>query len=63
MTSWSLAFLIIAILAALLGFAGDTGMAASLGRILFVIFLLLFAAVLLCNRKSPRNNNSTKGKL
>ena len=57
MTSWSLAFLIVAVLAALLGFAGITGTIASLARILFAIFLLLVGVSVIRNRRKVKNHN------
>lgn len=44
MLRWSLGFFIIAILAALLGFGGIASSAAGIAKILFFIFLVLFAA-------------------
>jgi len=42
MLSWPLAFLIIALLAALLGFTGFAGPAAWIAKGLFALFLVLF---------------------
>lgn len=41
MLSWSLTFLVLALVAALLGFGTLAGTAASIAQILFVIFLVL----------------------
>src|SRR5215471_12937247 len=50
MLSWTLAFLVIALLAGLLGFAGIAGAAAGIAKILFVIFLVLFLISLVTSR-------------
>lgn len=42
MLSWPLSFLIIAIIAALLGFTGIAGAAIELAKIVFFVALLLF---------------------
>ena len=42
MLSWTLTFLIFALIAALLGFTGLAGAAVGIARILFVIFLVMF---------------------
>jgi uncharacterized membrane protein YtjA (UPF0391 family) len=41
MLSWTIAFLILAIVAGLLGFGGVAGTAASIAQVLFVVFLVL----------------------
>jgi uncharacterized membrane protein YtjA (UPF0391 family) len=41
MLSWSLTFLILAIIAAVLGFGGLAGAAASIAKVLFFVFLVL----------------------
>jgi len=51
MLNWSLSFLIIALLAALLGFAWIAGAAAGSAKILFVIFLILFFVSLVFSKK------------
>jgi len=43
MLSWALTFLIIALIAGVLGFGVVAGTAASIAKILFVVFLVLFA--------------------
>lgn len=53
MLSWPLAFLIIVILAALLGFSGIAGPAAWTAKLLFSLFLLLFLASIMVRRKRP----------
>jgi uncharacterized membrane protein YtjA (UPF0391 family) len=52
MLSWSITFLIIALIAALLGFSGLAGMAAGFAKVLFAIFLVLFVVSLLFGRKA-----------
>ena len=51
MLSWPLAFLIIALLAALLGFSGIAGMAALMAKAFFALFLVLFLASVTFSRK------------
>ena len=47
MLRWSVTFFIIAIIAAVFGFGGIAAGAASIAKILFFIFLTLFAVTLL----------------
>ena len=47
MLRWTLAFLIFALVAAMLGFGGISTAAAGIAQILFFVFLLLFAASLI----------------
>lgn len=47
MLNWSVSFLIIAIVAAILGFGGIAATAVEMARILFVVFLVLFLVSLL----------------
>ncbi|NQD93472.1 DUF1328 domain-containing protein [Pseudomonas sp. CrR25] len=42
MLSWAITFLIIAIVAAVLGFGGIAGAATGIAKILFGVFLVLF---------------------
>jgi len=42
MLSWSVTFLVIALIAALLGFTGIAGAAAGIAKILFGAFLVVF---------------------
>jgi uncharacterized membrane protein YtjA (UPF0391 family) len=51
MTSWPLAFLMIALLAALLGFSGIAGPVTWMAKALFALFLLLFLASIAFSRK------------
>ena len=42
MLSWAITFLIIAIIAAVLGFGGIAGTAVGIAKLLFFVFLALF---------------------
>jgi len=42
MLGWALTFLVIAFIAALLGFGGIATLSANVAQVLFVVFLLLF---------------------
>jgi uncharacterized membrane protein YtjA (UPF0391 family) len=46
MLSWSITFLIIAIIAAVLGFGGIAGAATGIAQVLFGLFLVLFVVSL-----------------
>lgn len=50
MLSWALTFLIIALVAAALGFGGVAGTAAWAAKVLFVVFLILFVVSLIAGR-------------
>ena len=43
MLSWAITFLVIALIAAVLGFGGIAGAAVGIAKILFFVFLALFA--------------------
>ena len=47
MLSWALTFLVIALIAAALGFGGVAGAATGIAQILFFVFLVLFVISLL----------------
>ena len=47
MLSWSILFLVIALVAAVLGFTRIAGTAAGIAKILFVVFMVVFIASLL----------------
>jgi uncharacterized membrane protein YtjA (UPF0391 family) len=47
MLSWTLTFLVIALIAGLLGFTGIAGAATGMAKILFMIFLVVFLLSLL----------------
>jgi uncharacterized membrane protein YtjA (UPF0391 family) len=51
MLSWSVTFLIIALIAAALGFGGIAGTAVGIAKVLFFVFLVLFIVSLLVGRK------------
>jgi uncharacterized membrane protein YtjA (UPF0391 family) len=46
MLGWALTFLIIALIAAALGFGGIAGASAGIAQILFVVFLILFVVAM-----------------
>ena len=50
MLNWSITFLIIGLIAAVLGFTGVAGAATQIAWILFVVFIVLFIASLLMGR-------------
>ncbi len=51
MLSWSIFFLIVALVAAFLGFSAVAGAAAGIAKILFGIFLVLFLISLFFGRR------------
>lgn len=51
MLSWSVTFLIIALIAAALGFGGIAGTAVGIAKILFFVFIVLFVLSLIFGRK------------
>ncbi len=51
MLSWSIFFLIIALVAAVLGFTTIAGAAAAIAKILFGVFLVLFLISLFLGRR------------
>lgn len=57
MLSWALTFLVVALIAAVLGFTTLAGLAASIAQFLFYIFLVLFlistVAALVRGRNPP----------
>lgn len=53
MISWAITFLIIAIIAAVLGFGGIAGTAVEIAKILFFVFLALFLISLFMGRRTP----------
>lgn len=52
MLSWALTFLLIALVAAALGFGGLAGTAVGIAKILFFVFLVLFLVSMIA--RSPR---------
>jgi len=53
MLNWSLTFLVVGLIAAVLGFSGLAGAATQIAWILFVIFLVLFLVSLIAGRGRP----------
>jgi uncharacterized membrane protein YtjA (UPF0391 family) len=53
MLGWALTFLVIAIIAGVLGFGVVAGTAATIARVLFFVFLVLFVVGLFLGRRSP----------
>lgn len=51
MLNWTITFLVIALIAALLGFTGIAGTAIGFAKILFLIFLVLFLVSFIAGRK------------
>ena len=49
MLKWALAFFLVAIVAAALGFGGIASASAEVAQILFFVFLVLFVVVLVAN--------------
>lgn len=54
MLSYAITFLIIALIAAVLGFGVLAGTAMSIAKILFFVFIVLFVLSFLMGRGSPR---------
>jgi uncharacterized membrane protein YtjA (UPF0391 family) len=52
MLRWALIFLVIAIIAAILGFGGIAGDLAWIAKILLFVFLILFVVSLLMGRRA-----------
>jgi uncharacterized membrane protein YtjA (UPF0391 family) len=53
MLSWALTFLVIALIAAVLGFGGIAGSATYIAQILFFVFIVLFIISLIVPRLRP----------
>ncbi len=53
MLSWALTFLIIALIAGVLGFGVIAGTAAYIAKICFLVFLVLFVISLVAGRRGP----------
>lgn len=47
MLGWALTFLVVALVAAALGFGGIAGASAGIAQILFMVFILLFVVAML----------------
>src|SRR5690606_33242189 len=54
MLGWTLLFLVVAIVAGVLGFGGIAGTAVGIAKILFFVFLVLFVVSLVLGRRGPR---------
>jgi len=54
MISWAITFLVIALIAGLLGFTTLAGTAIGFAKILFVVFLILFVVSFVIGRRAPR---------
>jgi uncharacterized membrane protein YtjA (UPF0391 family) len=54
MLGWAITFLVIALIAAVLGFGGIAGTAVEIAKILFVVFLILFLVSLVWHLVSGR---------
>jgi len=53
MLGWALTFLVIALIAAALGFGGVAGTASYIAQVLFFVFLVLFLISLIVPRLRP----------
>ncbi len=53
MLSWAITFLIVALLAGILGFGFIAGTAAWIAKVCFLVFMVLFVVSLLRGRRSP----------
>ncbi len=53
MLGWALTFLVIALVAGVLGFGVVAGTAATVAKILFFVFLVLFIIGLVMGRRAP----------
>jgi len=52
MLTWTLIFLVVAIVAGVLGFSGIASTAGGFARVLFFVFLVLFAVSLITGQRS-----------
>jgi uncharacterized membrane protein YtjA (UPF0391 family) len=53
MLRWAILFFIVAIIAGVFGFGGMAGELAWIGKVLVVVFLILFVASLVLGKKGP----------
>ena len=53
MLNWAISFLVIALLAAVLGFGVLAGTAMEIAKLLFVVFIILFLASFFMGRRTP----------
>ena len=56
MLSWAITFLVIALIAGLLGFTSVAGTAIGFAKIVFVVFLILFIVSFVMGRGAPRTS-------
>ena len=54
MLHWALTFLVLGLIAALLGFTGIAGASIGIAKILFFVFLVMFAVMLLIGAAGGR---------
>jgi len=52
MLHWSLMFLVLALIAAILGFGGLAGAAVGIAKVLFFVFLVVWLIAFLSNRRA-----------
>ena len=53
MLSWTLTFLVVALIAAVLGFTSIAGAGAGVAKIIFFLFIVLFVISLITGRRRP----------
>jgi uncharacterized membrane protein YtjA (UPF0391 family) len=53
MLRWAIIFFIVAIIAGVFGFGGVAGEAAWIGKLLLIVFVILFVVSLVMGRKGP----------
>lgn len=53
MLRWAIIFFVVALVAAVFGFGGIAGEAEWIGKVLLVVFLILFVVSLIFGRKGP----------
>ena len=54
MLSWAITFLVIALIAGVLGFTSIAGTAIGFAKIIFVVFLILFVLSFVMGSRAPR---------
>ena len=54
MLSWTLTFLVIALIAAILGFGVLAGTAVYIAKVIFLVFLVMFVLSFIMGRRAPR---------
>ena len=59
MLKWSIAFLVIALVAALFGFTSIAGTAIGIAKVLFFIFLILFVVTLIIGGTATKGIKET----